>query len=146
MINLFSAVPSQALLPEHTIIKWLLGIGLTLILIFTLRIRPGQRTLAMRRLFLLGFLIFAFVAVLWPSFITKIANLVGVGRGADLLLYLLIIFFFANLASSYRRRADIDNRITELARSVALQNVQYPLDKEKVDVPETSSSSDSSLL
>lgn len=115
-----------ALLPQYSAIKILLVVALALVLWATIRLRPGQRQLAIRRLALLGFLIFSFAAVIWPEVVTAIANWVGVGRGADLLLYLLVVVVFANLTSSYRRRTEIDDRLVRLARAQALANVKSP--------------------
>ena len=52
-----------------------------------LRTPAGARHQAGRRLATLAFVAFAIVAIVFPSVLTGIAHMVGVGRGTDLLLY-----------------------------------------------------------
>lgn len=76
---------------------------------------------------LLGFiywLAFWFAAagiVIWPDATFVIANKLGIGRGADLVVYLaLVILFF----SVFRLMAGVERQkreITELTRTLALQ-------------------------
>jgi small membrane protein len=55
-----------------------------------------------------------------PDLSTIVAHRVGIGRGADLLLYLLLLFsLFSNVHMAARLRA-IDARITAVVRQVAL--------------------------
>ena len=72
------------------------------------------------------FVIFATVAIAVPSLMTRLANLVGVGRGTDLLLYALVIAFLAQMLSSFRRNAARERQITRLARRIALDDAPEP--------------------
>lgn len=66
----------------------------------------------------------ALIAILFPNLTTALANLVGVGRGADLLLYLLFlisIFLFLHL---YAGLARLERRQTEIIRELALFNAR----------------------
>ena len=65
----------------------LLGIVATVI---PLTRSAGARHQAIRRLLLGGFVLLAVFAVLFPSVLTSVANVLGVGRGTDLLLYILV--------------------------------------------------------
>jgi hypothetical protein len=61
------------------------------------------------------------VLVLRPDLSMSLAHMVGIGRGADLALYLaLIVGLFATLAQ-YRRHRKLENMLTELVRHVAIQ-------------------------
>lgn len=91
-----------------------------------LRSPGGARHLAARRLVTLAFVLFAIVAIITPSLMTGLAHLMGVGRGADLLLYALVIAFLASLLSSFRRNAAMERRLTRLARRVALEEAPGP--------------------
>lgn len=91
-----------------------------------LRSPGGARHLAARRLVTLAFVLFAIVAIITPSLVTGLAHLMGVGRGADLLLYALVIAFLASLLSSFRRNAAMERRLTRLARRVALDDAPDP--------------------
>ena len=51
----------------------------------------------MRRLLILAFAAFAIAAVAFPSLLTRIAGLVGVGRGTDLLLYATVMVLLGHI-------------------------------------------------
>lgn len=80
----------------------------------------GARHQAMQRILLLLFMVAAASSVFLPELWTVAANLVGVGRGTDLLLYITVLVFLGFVATSYRRSRRTENDITELARKVAL--------------------------
>ncbi len=72
----------------------LVGIG-----IYLLRSEPSARHLALRRLTVLIALLAGAVVILSPGWLTAVANLVGVGRGTDLLLYLSILIGILGMAA-----------------------------------------------
>ena len=77
----------------------------------------------------LGFLLFIAAgiwAVLRPDDLSIVANYVGVSRGTDLLLYLLVVAFMFTTLSSYIRFRELELRYARLARAVALQNAIAP--------------------
>ena len=77
----------------------------------------------------LGFLLFIAAciwAVLRTDELTIVANYVGVSRGTDLLLYLLVVAFMFTTLSSYIRFRELELRYARLARAVALQNAIAP--------------------
>lgn len=70
--------------------------------------------------------IIGIVFVVAPSLSTEVANMIGVGRGADLILYIISIISLAgifNLHLKLRQAAELQ---TELVRKVALMSVQTP--------------------
>lgn len=77
----------------------------------------------------IGFVLFIFAAIwaiLRPDDITVIANWVGVDRGTDLLLYVLVVGFFFTTMSTWFRFREQEVRYARLARAVALQNAVAP--------------------
>jgi hypothetical protein len=60
------------------------------------------------------------IAVLSPDTVTRIANQVGVGRGADLILYVTVVAFLFNTALQQRRARELDTRLVRLTRAHAL--------------------------
>jgi hypothetical protein len=102
-------------------IKVLLIAGLVLIGLAVVRGRHGANYSAIKKL-LLGLFAVAFVvSVLQPDVLTTIANSIGVGRGADLLLYVLaMIVIFLSLNTHLRFR-DNRARVDRLARAMAVQ-------------------------
>lgn len=83
--------------------------------------RRGARRLAVRRIVLL--LVFAggVVAVTFPELINSVANVLGVGRGTDLVLYALVVVFIGNSIASSAKNRQLEREITQLARAIALQ-------------------------
>jgi hypothetical protein len=80
----------------------------------------GARTQAVRRLGLLLFAAFAVWSILFPSVWNRIARLVGVGRGTDMVLYALVVAFLSFTVTTYVRFRDFESRYTKLARRQAL--------------------------
>ena len=116
------AVPSTSQL----VIQILLLIALVVIGVMLTRSAAGARHQAIRRILLLGFVVFAAATVLFPQALTEVANLVGVGRGADLLLYAMVIAFLGYITTSYRRMSRMEDRIAQLSRQLALSTVVSP--------------------
>lgn len=86
----------------------------------------GARHQAIRRVFMLIFIAAAGSSVFFPQVWTWMANLVGIGRGTDLLLYFLVLIFIGFAATTYRRFRQIDAEITHLARALALLTAEKP--------------------
>ena len=84
------------------------------------RVPGGSRHQAARRLVTLAFVAFAVVSIATPSLMTRLANILGVGRGADLLLYAMAVAFLAQMLSAFRRNAALERQVTRLARRIAL--------------------------
>lgn len=91
-----------------------------------LRTPGGARHLAGRRLVTLAFVVFAVVTILFPGLTGRLADLVGVGRGTDLLLYTLVVAFLLQVLSSFRRNAAMERQLTRLARRIALDSTPDP--------------------
>lgn len=102
------------------IFQFLLILGVVIAVLLTLRFLPGDRSLALKRIFALTFALGAVLSIIFPDALTVIANFFGVGRGVDFLLYVFIIagLFFA--AAMIRSKARSDKRVTQLARALAL--------------------------
>lgn len=73
-----------------------------------------------RRFLLAGVMLTGLVFVVFPELTNKLASMVGVGRGADLLLYvgvILVGFLFLHVYSRLKR---IEASLTEVVRNQAL--------------------------
>jgi small membrane protein len=106
---------------DQPLIKVLLLVAIVAITVVLTRSTAGARHQAVRRLMLAGFVVVAVLAILFPGLLTRVAQVLGVGRGADLLLYGLVVFFFGYVAAAYRRARQTDLQITTLARELALR-------------------------
>lgn len=60
------------------------------------------------------------LGVLAPDLVTQAANLVGVGRGTDLVLYVLVVAFLFTTAGQHQKLAELDDRAAALTRALAL--------------------------
>ncbi|EWS80777.1 DUF2304 domain-containing protein [Brachybacterium phenoliresistens] len=117
-----SGGPRSALIIQVLLILGILGITAWL---FRTR---GAKQLAVRRLLIIAFALFAVVAVAFPSITTRVANLVGVGRGSDLLLYATVVVLLGFLALQEARTKNTEKRTTYLARRIALDEAEPPVD------------------
>ncbi|HSX07911.1 MAG TPA: DUF2304 domain-containing protein [Candidatus Saccharimonadales bacterium] len=70
------------------------------------------------------FFIAAIIAVLLPDTLTRVARTVGVGRGADLLLYLLALAFVFVVINTYIGNRQEQKRFVKLVRHMALLEAQ----------------------
>jgi hypothetical protein len=110
------------------LIQILLVIAVAALTLYFLSNRRKARAKAGVKIGFVTFLILAIFAVLFPDATTWVAQLVGVQRGTDLMLYALIVAFVFVTVSSYLRFREQELRFARLARAVALSNAQAPDD------------------
>jgi hypothetical protein len=106
------------------LIQFLLVIAVLTILIVFVRASNAVYVQASKRVALVLFALVNIYAVMRPDHLSALANLVGVGRGTDLVLYALVVAFMAGMFSFYQRFRVVDRRYTELARTVALREAE----------------------
>lgn len=115
------------------LIQILLVIAVAALTLYFLSNRRKARAKAGVKIGFVTFLILAIFAVLFPDATTWMAQLVGVQRGTDLMLYALIVAFVFVTVSSYLRFREQELRFARLARAVALSNAQAPDDLNDAD-------------
>lgn len=86
---------------------------------------PGQKEASRRALGLMVVLA-GIIAVLWPDLTTQVANAVGVARGTDLVLYLLVTVFAYSTLTTAQRIHRLQHDITVLTRELALWRPARP--------------------
>ena len=101
-------------------IKAILLAGLCAFTVLELRTTSSARRTALRRIGACVILVLGATAVLFPDGVTRLANAVGVGRGADLVLYALVLAFLFSTVRLYQRLARLEERYVELARRTAI--------------------------
>lgn len=101
-------------------IQFLLIAAVVLLGSFFMRRTGADSHLALRRIGFLFFIIAAVMAILFPQLLTWLANLIGVGRGTDLLLYALIIVFLVFVFTQFRRNNALQRQLTILSRRIAI--------------------------
>jgi hypothetical protein len=79
------------------------------------------------KLRLLRFVVWAAaaVAVANPDLSTDLANLIGIGRGADLVLYLFVLTFLAVSFYLYARCVWLQRQLTDVVRHLAISNAHH---------------------
>lgn len=107
-----------------TLFQFLLIAGIFAAAVIAMRFFPGDRSLALKRIFALLFAAAAVLAILFPTALTAVANFFGIGRGADLLLYVSIIGGLLFVVAIVRSKARSEARVTQLARAVALMEAR----------------------
>lgn len=100
-------------------IKFILILGLLLCLAYAFLQRHKSRTIAFG-------ISFASCVGIWfvlmPEHTSTLAETLGVGRGADLMLYLWIVISVFVLMSLQFKILGLQREVTELAREIALQS------------------------
>lgn len=87
---------------------------------YSARHRARQEARAFRRVAFIGLGGVTIAAILLPHQLTRVANVIGIGRGADLVLYLVAIGLLFFALNTYLKFGDMDRRLTLLARQIAL--------------------------
>ena len=98
----------------------ILILAMAAIAAYLLRATPTPKHLAVRRLLVLLALVAAVVVVIWPGVLTWLAQLVGIGRGSDLLFYAAIVAFLFYVVVDYKRSLQATRATTRLARELTL--------------------------
>jgi hypothetical protein len=114
-------------------IKLVLIAVILLMLLYGLRHRKHVGLQAGRRILLVALAAFAILSVIDPRLTTSIANLLGVDRGTDLVLYALVVTFAFTAAGFYFKIVELEGRFVDLVRALALA------DAERLNQPDTNS-------
>ena len=80
-----------------------------------------------------------FYFVWLPSHATRVAEFVGIGRGADLILYVWACISLVVLLNLHLKLRTQHELLTQLARSIALANATLPEDPRPTDASPMSS-------
>jgi len=104
---------------QYALIALLLGV-----LMYFLANRNSMQVRAWKRIALVALVLLGVLAVLKPESTNRLANFIGIGRGADLLLYLTVVAFVFVSLNTYLKFRDVERRFVELARVVALLEIQ----------------------
>jgi len=107
------------------IIKVILAFAITFIALWFLINRNTYKARAWKKIAMIIFTILAVIVVWFPNTSNTIAHKVGVGRGADLLLYLLALAFIFSTLSLYIKHKEDQRHIVILARRIALIEAKH---------------------
>jgi len=94
------------------------------IALFVIKTAIGGRTShagrASKKIGLVVLAVTMVVAVIFPNLTNDLAHAVGVGRGADLLLYLTVVAFIVYAINNYLHMQDQRQTVIKLARKIAI--------------------------
>ena len=64
--------------------------------------------------------------ILRPDLTMRVARVLGIGRGADLVLYIFVIFFITTSFYFYARFRFIESQLTEIVRHLSFSTSGLP--------------------
>jgi small membrane protein len=102
------------------LIQAVLIILLLVIAVQFIRSRNTSKVKAYKKIFLLLFIPVSIIVVLFPAIATEMAHLVGVGRGADLLLYGVTVVMIFQLFNNYIKDRENQRKTVVLSRKIAI--------------------------
>ena len=75
------------------------------------------------------------IAIIEPELMTRLAKIVGIGRGADLVLYFFVIIFMILCFYFYNTCQKLQSDISEIVRHLALQEAlqRWPEKTDDID-------------
>lgn len=95
-------------------------------LLTAMTLSAGVRGLVRKRIVAVWLAIWTLgaVAIVWPRSTFLVARWLGIGRGADLLLYLSVLFMLVGFFYVYGRFRRLDRQITVLVRRLAIEDAE----------------------
>lgn len=112
------------------IVQIILFLAVLLVSFVLMRGGSNARSMAIRRILLILFAGVATFSLFFPTFLTRVANALGIGRGTDLVLYALTVSVLVFMATTYQRFRGMEASLTLLARRIALDETERPWEKE----------------
>ena len=97
-------------------------------------VRSGQSVgvRASKRIAFGAFVVLNIYAILRPDDVTYVARALGIGRGTDLIVYLLVVAFVFGMLNTYLRDREISQHLTNLARQIAVRDAELSRREEEL--------------
>ncbi|HSX01014.1 MAG TPA: DUF2304 domain-containing protein [Candidatus Saccharimonas sp.] len=102
------------------LVQVILIVAVMMALLYFLGNRNTTQLRAGKKVLFVLFVVAAIVSILAPDALTWLAHLVGVGRGADLLLYGLVVAFVYVSLNIYFKFKELAQRQARVVRAMAL--------------------------
>lgn len=94
----------------------------------------GSRRAALLRL---SVVIVAAIAIAEPNSVQRVATAIGIGRGADVVLYSFSLAFLATTFYFYSRYIRLQQQVTELVRHAAISEARRGTAPESVELSDS---------
>ena len=104
------------------IIKIVLTVSSAIIFLWAFRNRYRVELRAGARIFAFLLTALAIISILIPNVTQELADIVGVTRGTDLLLYVLVVVFAATSTGTYFRFREVDRTLASIVRANAIRD------------------------
>ncbi|MEW2137088.1 DUF2304 domain-containing protein [Streptomyces sp. NPDC005409] len=101
-------------------IQLLLIVGSVSMALMFIRTWSQAKNRAWKRIAFSAFVVVNVYAVLRPTDVTWVAQQLGVGRGTDLVLYVMVLAMGFLTLNTFLRFRSLEKKITDLARTVAI--------------------------
>lgn len=85
-----------------------------------------SRRLSWTKSFRISIWLGAAISVMNPGLVTQVAHTIGIGRGADVLIYVVTLTFIATTFYFYSRYTRLQRQITDLTRYLAIHEAKHP--------------------
>ena len=102
------------------VIQVILLAALAFLFLIALRSRSAHSASAWKKMAFALLMVLVVIAVLSPELVNAVANAVGVGRGTDLVLYMVSVTFGFYVVNQYLRSQDARDELHQLARRIAI--------------------------
>jgi len=102
----------------------ILFVGVSLLVEIARAIR--SKRLSWTKSFRITIWLAAAVGILNPGLVTRFAHTIGIGRGADILIYVVTLTFIATTFYFYSRYLRLQRQITDLTRYLAIHEAKHP--------------------
>ena len=99
--------------------SWIFVVAIVVGVVVIWRLGSSTRGRASKRLLLIGFGALIVITIVNPDITTQVASWVGIGRGADLVLYLTAIGLMLLAALTYLSHRGTETRLAEIVSAQA---------------------------
>lgn len=110
--------------PNTVILQVVLLLAVVGALVYFVRSGQSVGVRASKRLAFGAFVVLNIYAIVRPDDVTSFARVLGIGRGTDLIVYLLVVAFVFGMLNTYLRDREISQHLTNLARQVAVRDAE----------------------
>ena len=106
------------------LIQVILIAAFAVMFVVALRSRSAHSVNAWKKIAFAALMVLVVIAVLAPAVVSIVAQAIGVGRGTDLVLYLLAVTFGFYVVNQYLRAQEARHQLHQLARRIAILEAQ----------------------
>jgi len=102
------------------LIKLILIIALVALGAYIVRRMGSVHVMAWKRIAFILFILFGIVSVIYPTIVDTLAKDIGIGRGADLLLYAMVVTFLFVTINFYIKFRKLELRQNKIISKMAI--------------------------